>query len=81
MATTPLGFVHPDTGPLRSRVDLVAVEVDAEPSGPVDGDEVGAVRWVPLGELWDDVAAGRITCGMTLAALLRAQLAGILPAR
>lgn len=77
---TRLGKVHPDTGPLRCEVDLVAVRVSAEELEVADTAEVGHARWVPVEELWAAVADGTVTCGLTMAALLRAQLAGLIPA-
>lgn len=78
MSTTGLGYIHPDTGPLRSRVDLVAVRVNHAGNGPAD-DEVSSVTCLDVPTLYQSIADGTITCGMRIAAVMRAQLAGIPP--
>ena len=74
-----LGMVHPDSGPLRCEVDLVAVRVEAADL-VADTTEVGHARWVPVQDVWAGVADGTITCGLSMAALLRGVLAGVVPA-
>ena len=64
-----LGGIHPDTGLCGpGEVGVVSVEVDAAAAGARDG-EVARVREVPEDVVWDLVARGSVTCGITLAAL------------
>ena len=67
-----------------SKAALNAALSDLESSEPgevQDTDEVAAVRWVDMATLWSAVSDGTVNCGISLAALMRAQLAAILPAQ
>ncbi|WP_235613510.1 NUDIX hydrolase [Streptomyces olivochromogenes] len=74
-----LGVMTPDSGMLANRVAVVLARVN-EPTGQVvDVQEVAAVRWLHIRELWHWVAQGRIEDGMSLAALALAHALGHLP--
>ncbi|MFD5267467.1 NUDIX hydrolase [Streptomyces sp. NPDC058335] len=74
-----LGFMTPDSGMLATRVAVILARVN-EPTGrTVDVQEVAAVRWLPVRELWHWVAQGRIEDGMSLAALTLAHALDHLP--
>lgn len=74
-----LGAMTPDSGMLATRVAIVLARVN-EPTGQaVDVQEVAAVRWLHIRELWHWVAQGRIEDGMSLAALTLAHALDHLP--
>ncbi|TGB05767.1 NUDIX domain-containing protein [Streptomyces sp. MZ04] len=74
-----LGAMTPDSGMLATRVAIVLARVDDPTGEVVDVREVAAVRWLPIRELWQWVAEGRIEDGMSLAALTLAHAGGHLP--
>lgn len=65
----PLAVMTPDSGLLSSVVHLFLARYSAPVSEPIDVAEVHEVRWVPVGALLEDVAAGHVRDGFTLAAL------------
>ncbi|MFD9353715.1 NUDIX hydrolase [Streptomyces sp. NPDC060031] len=72
----PLGVLHPDTGVLGDRVRLFAARIDKV--GVLAGGEgIRSALTVPFAEAETMVADGRITDAFTMAALLRARLAGL----
>lgn len=72
----PLGVLHPDTGMTANTVRLFAARIAA--TGVLDGAEgIRRCVTVPFGEAEAMVADGRITDGFTVAALMRARLAGL----
>lgn len=74
-----LGTMTPDSGMLAGSVAVVLAQVDDPTGDVVDVREVAEVRWLPVQELWQWVAQGRIEDGMTLAALTLAQAHNRLP--
>ncbi|MCC3292880.1 NUDIX hydrolase [Arthrobacter sp. zg-Y1110] len=75
-----LGTIRPDTGILDTEVAVWCTThtLDGLDSGHVE-DETGAtVRWYSHGEVMGLVTNGKITCGMTLAALALIQNAGVI---
>lgn len=73
---TTIGSLHPDTGPMRSVVDVVAVHVEDVETAALDDEEIETVRWVTVPALLAAIADGSIKCGLTIAAVLQALLAG-----
>ncbi|MFL6076233.1 MAG: NUDIX hydrolase [Mycobacteriales bacterium] len=75
-----LGAVTPDSGLLTSRAVVVFAEV--ERVGPrTDTAEVAAVRWETPARVSEEVRAGVLEDGFTLAALMLAYAAGVLRVR
>ncbi|MGI5444712.1 NUDIX hydrolase [Streptomyces sp. CA-243310] len=72
----PLGVLHPDTGLLGDRVLLYAARIDGM-GEPARGEGIRSALTVPFAEAEAMVADGRITDAFTMAALLRARLAGL----
>lgn len=72
----PLGVVHPDTGVMGDRVLLYAARIDGIGALAV-GEGIRRTLTVPFEEAEAMVLDGRITDGFTMAALLRARLAGL----
>ncbi|MFF4371217.1 NUDIX hydrolase [Streptomyces sp. NPDC001594] len=72
----PLGVVQPDTGMTGDRVRLYAARIDGIGTLAV-GEGIRRTLTVPFGEAEAMVLDGRITDGFTMAALLRARLAGL----
>ncbi|MET9928647.1 MULTISPECIES: NUDIX hydrolase [unclassified Streptomyces] len=71
-----LGVVHPDTGMTAEAVRLFAVRIAS--TGDLDRAEgIRRCVTVPFAEAEAMVADGRITDGFTVAALMRARLAGL----
>lgn len=77
-ALVRLGTLHPDTGLLTARVDVFAARLPPRTRLAADGGEIAALRVVDADALADDVAAGRVTDGFTVAALSLAALAGLI---
>jgi len=71
-----LGYVTPDSGLLASRVAVFLADVGDTHAVPKDTREVSGWRWVPLDELWAEIAAGDIEDGFTLSALALARAVG-----
>ncbi|GAA3002665.1 NUDIX hydrolase [Streptomyces fulvorobeus] len=72
----PLGEVHPDTGLSSHRVSLFAARISG--TGPLDKAEgIRRCLTVPFAEAEAMVGDGRITDAFTIAALMRARLAGV----
>ncbi|GAA0585842.1 NUDIX hydrolase [Kribbella sandramycini] len=67
------GSFTPDSGMLAQQIVVVVAQVTDTNTTPIDVGEVSGVRWLSLAELWSDVADGRLTDGMTLAALTLAR--------
>ncbi|MFC8535658.1 NUDIX domain-containing protein [Streptomyces sp. NPDC057249] len=68
----PLGVIHADTGILAAPVQAYVAEVDGAAGGPAEPEAMESLSepvWVTPGELPQWLAEGRITCGITLAAL------------
>jgi 8-oxo-dGTP pyrophosphatase MutT (NUDIX family) len=74
-----LGPADPDTGTVETTVHLYGCLVTSKWHADADPTELNVARWLPVQDVWDAVAAGQITCAMSLAVLLRAQLVGLLP--
>ncbi|MFI5527800.1 NUDIX hydrolase [Kitasatospora sp. NPDC051853] len=74
-----IGTMTPDSGLLASEVAVVHADVPTAPDGPPLDDEVSATHWLPLPELWQQIATGALDDGMTLAALTLARVHGRLP--
>ncbi|MFJ6798260.1 NUDIX hydrolase [Streptomyces sp. NPDC091268] len=72
----PLGVLHPDTGMVGDRVLLFAARIDAV-GALATGEGIRSALTVPFAEAEAMVADGRITDAFTMAALLRARLAGL----
>lgn len=74
-----IGTFSPDSGMFSQKVAVVLATVD-DPAGDIeDLAEVGDTRWVELPALWDEISDGRLTDGMTLAALALATVRGFVP--
>ena len=71
-----LGDIAPDSGLLDHTVTVVLARLERQASRPQDTEEVAAVRWLHLAELWKLVAAGAVQDGFTLAALALSVAAG-----
>lgn len=72
-----LGQVHPNTGILATEVHVFLARY--EPPAPVQPDdvaEVAEIRWLTIEALQAEIAEGAITDGITLSALLLAQVTG-----
>ncbi|WP_260696782.1 NUDIX hydrolase [Streptomyces sp. 130] len=68
----PLGVIHADTGILAAPIRVYVAEVDMATAGPAEPEAMESLTepvWVTPGELPEWLAEGRITCGITLAAL------------
>ncbi|MFJ8359167.1 NUDIX hydrolase [Streptomyces sp. NPDC093984] len=76
-----LSVMTPDSGMLATRVAIVLARVNDPIGHVVDVQEVSAVRWLHIRELWHWVAQGRIEDGMSLAALALGHALGHLPGR
>lgn len=77
----PLGVVAPNSGILESEVALYLAHISQEEAGtpsPLDQGEIGQARWVPSQTVLDMVNDGRIVDGITIAALARALLKGLI---
>ncbi|MFI1400059.1 NUDIX hydrolase [Streptomyces sp. NPDC020681] len=74
---TSLGAVHPDTGIMGDRVLLFAARIDGI-GRLATGDGIRSVRTVPPSEAEAMVGDGRVTDAFTIAALMRARLAGLM---
>ncbi len=75
-----LGVVLANSGLLANQVQLYAVRVDRSDHGPYsDTVEVQSFQWVPLADLYAEIAAGRLEDSFTHVALLRAVARGLLP--
>lgn len=79
-AATPLrrlGVIHPDTGLLSTQVVVWSVAVDyahaQAAAGFVEEESRARTSWMTMGEVIGAISAGRITCGVTLAALMLAR--------
>ena len=75
-----LGIVFANSGLLANAVQLFAVFVDR--SGHADFSDTVEVQrfdWVPLGEVYDEIRAGRMVDSFTHVTLLRAMARGLLP--
>ncbi|MEU9420725.1 NUDIX hydrolase [Streptomyces sp. NPDC051000] len=72
----PLGVLHPDTGMLGDRVHLYAARIGGM-GELAHGEGIRSALTVPFAEAEAMVADGRITDAFTMAALLRARLAGL----
>ncbi|MGW7196208.1 NUDIX domain-containing protein [Streptomyces chryseus] len=71
-AMRPLGLVHADTGILASPIHVFLTQVDpegAQPARPEGMESLTAPLWVSPDELPQLLSEGRLTCGITLAAL------------
>lgn len=67
-----LGVIHADTGILAAPIQVYVAEVDVATAGPAEPEAMESLTepvWVTPGELPGWLAEGRITCGITLAAL------------
>lgn len=73
-----IGQLHPDTGPMRSVVDVVLARVAPVDTEPLDVTEVAAIRWVDLATVSAAIADGSLRCGLSIAALAQAQIAGLI---
>jgi 8-oxo-dGTP pyrophosphatase MutT (NUDIX family) len=73
-----IGSFTPDSGLEDIHVHVVVATVEDRTGRPQDVDEVAAVRWVTVDQLWEMAANGRLDDGMTLAALAIAQAKGAL---
>lgn len=63
-----IGYLHPDTGLLATRVAVVVATCAGIDGIPTDTEEITDHTWIPVRALDGMVAAGDITCGVTLAA-------------
>lgn len=73
-----LGFIYPNSGILATRVYLFAARCGPESTGrDIYGGESGEFKWFSLEEVRESIKQGVINDAFTLAALLRAQLSGI----
>ncbi|MEU2023606.1 NUDIX domain-containing protein [Streptomyces sp. NPDC016469] len=67
-----LGIIHADTGILAAPIQVYVAEVDVASAGPAEPEAMESLTepvWATPGELPGWLAEGRITCGITLAAL------------
>lgn len=69
-AFQPIGHVRANTGILRSRVAVFAVQIDADMARVPPDDEAEGMRLVPLSDLPALIADGQIEDGFTLSALM-----------
>ncbi|HST84668.1 MAG TPA: NUDIX hydrolase [Kineosporiaceae bacterium] len=71
-----IGSVTPDSGLLETTVAVFVADVAEDFASPIDTDEVAAVKWIPLSELWSLIASGEINDGFTLATIALAMSVG-----
>lgn len=76
-----LGLLHPDTGILTTTVGVWVGVVDAEQMAAADGyvEPVSgaSLRWFDESELVAMMADGQITCAMSMAAVMMAEVRGV----
>lgn len=81
-AVRRFGSIRPDTGLLSTEVGVWVASIDhrqaEDAADHVDPESGGTVQWLDPGEVMGLIHSGRIRCGITLAALLVAQVEGIL---
>jgi 8-oxo-dGTP pyrophosphatase MutT (NUDIX family) len=75
---TELGIVSSNSGLLAGRVHLFYGRYSEAIAAPADKDEVSAVRWVDLGTLLAEIAAGGLIDSFTLSAITLAAARGVL---
>lgn len=74
-----LGRIYADTGLISRHIDVFVCDAGDPIAKEHDQLEaIGDVRWVTAAELRQMMASDQITCGISLAALMRAQAAGAL---
>jgi len=73
-----LGIVSSNSGLLAGRVHLFYARYSAAIATPTDKDEVTAVRWVDLGTLLAEIAAGSLIDSFTMSAITLAAARGVL---
>lgn len=66
----PIGHVRPNTGILRSRIAIYAVQIEADHPALKADDEADGVRLVSVSDLPVALADGQIEDGFTLSALM-----------
>lgn len=74
----PLGVMTPDTEILAGKVHLFAARYPEEITGTCDPGEVDDTRWETIPDLLEQIGAGDITDGFTLATVCRALCTGLL---
>ncbi|HEX3731477.1 MAG TPA: NUDIX hydrolase [Mycobacteriales bacterium] len=75
----PVAVMSPNSGLLATNVHLYFAQYSRMSTTPNDGREVSVVRWIDWALLLDEIAAGEISDGFTLAAVGVATSRGLLP--
>jgi ADP-ribose pyrophosphatase len=74
-----LGSIHPNSAIFATRVELFAAQCEPAHSEPtIGGREQTELKWFSIEEAMTAVATGKISDAITLSALLRARLRGLI---
>ena len=73
-----LGHIRPNTAVLSSRISAFHVSIPADAPQAPHTDEAKEVLFVPLNQLWADIASGQIEDGFTLATITLAKAKGLI---